>query len=302
MHYLVTGGAGFIGSHIAEALLGRGDTVRALDNFSSGQERNIPADVEVVRASITNPDAIAPAFDGIDGVFHCAALASVQLSIDKPRETQAVNITGTLNVILASRNAGVKRLVYSTSAAVYGDQDHLPFTEDMQARPKSPYALEKYVSEHYCSIASLVWGIETVSLRYFNVFGPRAATKGAYVNVIPIFLRQRAKGEPLTITGEGTNTRDYIFVDDVVHANLLAMDSKNVGKGEVINIGSGVRKSVKDVAGYFHHSTTIIAPRIEQKHAQADITRAKELLGWEPQVSFEDGLKRTMEWFENFKD
>ena len=297
-NYLVTGGAGFIGSHIVEALLKRGDKVRVLDNFSTGRRENVPNGVEIIEASITDPQAIAPAFDGIDGVFHCAALPSVELSLQNPLMTQEVNLKGTLNALLAARDAKVRRVVYSSSAAVYGDQAETLLHEDMKPNPGSPYALEKSMGEGYCGIASSAWEIETVCLRYFNVFGPGAAFKGAYVNVIPIFLRQRAAGTPLTITGDGTHTRDFVFVDDVARANLLAMDSKNVGKGEVINIGSGAQKTVNEIAGYFDHPIKHIAPRIEQAHACADVSRAKELLEWKPQVSFEDGLKITMEWFE----
>lgn len=297
MNYLITGGAGFIGAHIAEALVKRGDKVRVLDDFSSGKKENVPKGVETVKASITDLKKIKPAFKNIDGVFHCAALASVELSLREPLKTNEVNLKGTLNVILAAKEAGVKKIVYSSSAAVYGDQSKLPFMEDAKPNPGSPYALEKYASEEYLKIAVRAWGIETVCLRYFNVYGPRANTKGAYVNVIPIFLRQRAEGEKLTITGDGAHTRDYVFVDDVVRANLLAMDNKKVGRGEIINIGSGKQKSVNDIAKYFKHPTTNIEPRIEQEHACANIVLAKKLLGWKPEVDFDIGMKKTEKWF-----
>lgn len=301
MRYLVTGGAGFIGSHLVEALLKRGDKVRVLDNFATSKKENVPAGAELLEASITDPGAIAPAFREIDGVFHCAALARVQLSIDMPHETNEVNITGTLNVLLAAKEAGVKRVVYSASSSAYGDQPSLPLHEEMKPNPKSPYGLQKYVGEEYCKVASAVWGMETVSLRYFNVYGPRLTFEGAYVTVIAVFLQQRAQGVPLTITGDGTQTRDFTYIDDVVRANLLAMESPAVGRGEVINIGAGHNRSVNAVAALFNHPTTYIPPRLEPHDTLADISRAKKLLGWEPKVDFEEGLERTMKWFAEVK-
>lgn len=293
-HYLVTGGAGFIGSHIAHALLKRGDKVRILDNFSSGRRENVPAGVEVVDASIINPKAIAPAFKGVDGVFHCAALARVQESIDNPHPSNEINITGTLNVILAAKETGVKRIVYSASSATYGDQPVLPLNEGMIPNPKSPYALQKYVGEEYMKLAALLWGVRTVSLRYFNVYGPRMPLEGAYKLVIPIFLEQKAQGKSMTITGDGTQTRDYIYVEDVVRANLQAMANQKVGQGEVINIGTGKNYSVNEVAALIGGPTVQIPPRIEPHDTLADISLAKKLLGWEPQVNFEEGLKKTV--------
>lgn len=310
-HYLVTGGAGFIGSHIVEALLKRGDQVRILDNFATSKREDFIKNVaqafrpdgvkaealSYVEASITDPKAIASAFKGIDGVFHTAALPRVQYSIEHPRESNEVNINGTLNVVLAAKEAGVKRIVYSASSSAYGDQPTLPLAEQMKPNPGSPYGLQKYVGEEYCKVASMCWGIETVSLRYFNVYGPRLAFEGAYVTVIAVFLQQRAAGQPLTITGDGTQTRDFTYIDDVVAANLLAMEGTKVGQGEVINIGAGNNLSVNAVAEYFKHPTQFIAPRLEPHDTLADIRRAKELLGWEPQTPFEEGIKITMGWF-----
>src|SRR3989338_5153413 len=235
MNYLITGGAGFIGSHIVEALLKRGDRVRVLDNFATSKRDNIPAGAELFEASITEQDAIAPAFKGVDGVFHTAALPRVQFSIEHPRESNDANINGTLNVILAARDAGVKRIIYSATSSAYGDQPILPLQEDMRPAPKSPYGLQKYVGEEYLKLARMFWNIETVSLRYFNVYGPRLAFEGAYVTAIAVFLKQRAASEPLTITGDGEQTRDFTYIDDVVRANILAMESSKVGQGEVIN-------------------------------------------------------------------
>lgn len=299
MHYLVTGGAGFIGSHLVEALLGRGDQVRIIDNFSTGKRENISQhkNIELVEASITDHDAITSAFQNIDGVFHLAALPQVQFSIEQPRESHEVNINGTLNVILAARDAGVKRLVYSASSAAYGDQPLLPLHEEMKPNPMSPYGLQKYVGEEKCKIASLVWGLETVSLRYFNVYGPRLSFTGAYANVIGVFLKQRAASQSLTITGDGEQTRDFIYVDDVVTANISAMERRGVGRGEVMNIGSGAEKSVKEIARLIGGETLTVSSRIEPKATRADIKKARELLGWQPMVCFEDGLRNTIQWF-----
>ena len=301
MNYLVTGGAGFIGSHIVESLLKRGDKVRVLDNFISGLRENIPDGVEVIEADIKDLDAIRPAFHGINGVFHIAAYPNVQFSIENPLESNAVNLTGTLNVIIAAKEAGVKRIVFAASSAAYGDQEKLPVTEDMPALPLSPYGLQKYVSEHYLRLANLLWNLQTVSLRFFNVYGPRMSFSGAYYTVIAVFLKQRADGKPMTITGDGTQTRDFTFVEDVAAANLLAMDSQQVGKGEVINIGSGENHSVNEIAALLGGEAIHVAPRIEPHDTLADISRAKALLNWEPQIKFSEGIKKTLEWFSTYK-
>lgn len=300
-YYLVTGGAGFIGSHISQALLAQGHKVRILDNLSTGKRENIPAGVEFIKTDITNLKTISRHFKGIDGVFHVAALPRVQISIEKPQETNEINITGTLNVLLAARDAGVKRVVYSASSSAYGDQDTLPLNEEMKPNPKSPYGLQKYVGEHYMRLASMFWDVETVSLRYFNVYGPRLAFAGAYVTVIAVFLKQREEGQPLTITGDGTQTRDFTYVDDVVAANLAAMESVEAGKGEVINIGAGNNHTVNEVAGIIGGPTTNIPPRVEPHDTLADNRLARNLLGWSPKVSFEEGMKQTIEWFQNLR-
>ncbi len=297
MTFLVTGGAGFIGSNLARALLAVGHTVRILDNFSTGKRDNIPPGAELIEADIRDLEAIRPAFAGVTGVFHVAALPRVQLSIEQPLETNAVNVNGTLNVILAARDAGVRRLVYSASSSAYGDAVTLPLHEAMLPNPKSPYGLQKYIGEEYAKIASICWGMETVSLRYFNVYGPRMAFGGAYVTVIAIFLEQKGEGRTLTITGDGTQTRDFTYIDDVVRANILAMEHPNVGKGEMMNIGAGKNYSVNEVAARIGGSTMHIAPRIEPHDTLADITRAQKLLGWTPEVTFVEGLRRTVEWY-----
>lgn len=295
--FLVTGGAGFIGSHISQALLARGYRVRVLDNLSTGSLHNIPKGVEFIEASITNLPSIQKAFQNVEGVFHTAALPRVQVSIERPQETNEVNITGTLNVLLAAKAAGVKRVVYSASSSAYGDQTTLPLHEGMKLHPKSPYGLQKYVGEHYMRLASMFWGLETVSLRYFNVYGPRMAFEGAYVTVIAIFLRQQSLNQPLTITGDGTQTRDFTYVADIVEANLLAMESQKVGSGEVINIGAGNNHSVNEVAKIIGGPTMNIPPRVEPHDTLADNRFAKELLGWTPKVSFKEGMEKTKNWF-----
>ena len=294
MHYVVTGGAGFIGSHLTEALLRDGHRVRVLDNFATGKRANVPPAAELFETDIADFDAMRPAFDGMDGVFHCAALPRVQYSIEHPRESNATNIVGTLHVFEAARQAGVRRVVYSASSAAYGDQP-LPLHEEMKPNPKSPYGLQKYVGEEYGKVYALCHGLETVSLRYFNVYGPRMAEEGAYNTVIAIFLRQRRAGEPLTITGDGTQTRDFTHVRDVVRANMLAMASASVGKGEVMNIGAGLNHSVNEVARLIGGPVAHIPPRIEPHDTLADNRRARELIGWEPAVPFEDGIRELRE-------
>lgn len=298
MKFLVTGGAGFIGSHIVELLLARGHSVRVLDNLSTGKREQIPAEAEFIEADIRNLQAIQPAFEGIEGVFHLAAMPRVQVSIDEPIETHDININGTLNVLLAAKNAKIKRLVYSASAAVYGTSETLPTPEATIPDPLSPYALQKYVGEQYTKLASMFWGFETVSLRYFNAYGPRAASEGAYVNVIAIFNRQSLNKEPLTITGDGKQTRDFIHVSDIADANFEAMTNPKVGHGEVINIGSGQQHSVLEVAELIGGNTLHIPPRVEPRASQADITLARTLLNWEPKTHFPEGMRHTTAWYQ----
>lgn len=296
--YLVTGGAGFIGSHLTDALLREGHRVRIVDNFSTGKRSNICVGAECIEADLTDLEAIRPAFRGIDGVFHVAALPRVPFSLQHPVESNAANVTGTLHVLEAARESGVKRVVYSASSSAYGDQPTLPLREDMKAMPKNPYGLQKYVAEEYCRIYAECLGIETVSLRYFNVYGPRMADEGAYVTVISIFIRQRKAGQPFTIVGDGEQTRDFTHVRDVVRANLLAMASPRVGHGEALNIGAEQNRSVNAVAaaiGGPQYPKTFLPPRIEAQHSLADTRRARELLGWVPQERFEDGIREILE-------
>ncbi|MBI4449445.1 NAD-dependent epimerase/dehydratase family protein [Candidatus Uhrbacteria bacterium] len=297
MHYLVTGGAGFIGSNLVEALLRAGHRVRILDNFSTGKRSNVAADAELVEADLTDLEKIRPAFRGMDGVFHLAALPRVPFSIEHPIESNAANVTGTLHVLEAAREAGVKRVVYSASSSAYGDQPTLPLHEEMKTAPKNPYGLQKYVGEEYARVYAECYPLETVSLRYFNVYGPRMADEGAYVTIISIFVRQRKAKQPFTIVGDGTQTRDFTHVRDVVAANMLAMVSPRVGHGEALNIGAGSSRSVNEVAaaiGGSAYPKTYLPPRMEAQHSLADNRRARELLGWVPREQFEDGVREIL--------
>lgn len=291
--FVVTGGAGFIGSNLVDALIARGDEVRVIDNFSTGKRENLNSRAELFEADIYDLEAIRPAFAAVNGVFHVAALPRIPLSIAEPAKTNATNIDGTLNVLIAAKDAGVKRLVYSASSSAYGNQEKLPFTEDMPTNPLNPYGLQKYVGELYSRVFSQIFGIETVSLRYFNVYGPRMATEGAYTTVMAAFIKQKAAGAALLIYGDGDQTRDFTHVDDVVRANLLAMESPRVGKGEVINIGAGENHSVNEIAKFFGGPVEYLPARPgEMRHTLADTSRGRDLLGWEPRVKFQDGLKR----------
>jgi len=296
---LITGGAGFIGSNLVDELINQGHEVVVLDNLSTGKKENLNPEAKFIKADIVDLEQIKPHFIGIDYVFHLAALPRVQWSIENPVEAHNANINGTLNVLLAARDARVKRLVYSASSSAYGDTDKLPTKEDQLPQPMSPYGLHKYVGEHYARLFSLLYGLETVSLRYFNVYGPKMAFEGAYCTVIATFLKQKKEGKKMTITGDGTQTRDFTYVGDVVRANILASQSDKVGRGEVINIGAGNNYSVNEIANQLGGDVEFISPRVEPHDTLADNSRARELLGWKPEVELEDGIKKTVEWFES---
>ena len=289
---IVTGGAGFIGSHIVDALVGEGYTVHVIDNLSTGNKKNINPRAVFHKADICAFESIAPLFQGAEYVFHTAALARVQPSIQNPRQSNQINITGTLNVLLAARDAKVKKVIYSASSSAYGSQPVVPYREDMPTHPQSPYALQKLLGEMYCKLFSELYGLPTVSLRYFNVYGPRQKADGAYATVVGIFLRERMAGEPLTIVKDGrTKRRDYTHVSDIVHGNIRAMKSPKVGKGEVINLGAGRNYSVVEVARMVGGRHVFIPARLgEAKETLADYAKAKRLLGWKPLVQFTDGL------------
>lgn len=287
---VVTGGAGFIGSHLASTLLSEGYSVAVVDNLSGGKRENVPKGAIFFEQDINDTDALAKVMAGAEFVFHLAALPRVQYSIKHPLETNKANVNGTVSVLTAARDANVKRVIYSASSSAYGDQAVMPLTEDMPANPQSPYGLQKYIGELYCRVWSEVYELPTVSLRYFNVYGPGADPDGAYALVIAKFLKQRSIGGPMTITGDGEQTRDFTHVRDIVRANILAAHSQKVGKGEVINIGAGHNVSVARVAELIGGPVKHIASRLEPHDTLADNTRAKKLLGWEPTVSLEDGI------------
>ncbi|MFH1820671.1 MAG: NAD-dependent epimerase/dehydratase family protein [Candidatus Nealsonbacteria bacterium] len=288
---IVTGGAGFIGSNLVDALIEKGETVIIIDNLSGGDKQNINPKAEFHQLDLRNLNDIAPLFKGVDFVFHIAALPRIHISIKDPIGSNENNLNATLNVLVASRDASVKKVIYSSSSSIYGNQEKLPVTEDLLAKPLNPYGLQKYVGELYCKIFSDLYGLPTISLRYFNVFGNRAPKEGAYATVIGIFLRQKEIGVPLTITGDGTQSRDFTYIKDVVRANLLAGQSQT-GKGEAVNIGANRPYTVNDLAKIIGGETSYIAERPgEIKHSYASFKLAKELIGWQPEFDLESGLK-----------
>ena len=287
---IVTGGAGFIGSNLVDALVERDFDVHVIDNLVNGKRENVNKKAKLHVLDITNLKSIEPIFKNAEYVFHLAALPRVQHSIEHPQETNLVNVGGTLNVLTASQKAGAKKVIYSASSSAYGDQIIMPLKENMPASPKSPYGLQKYIGELYCKAWNEIFQLPTVSLRYFNVYGPRNNAEGAYASVIAKFLKQRANGEPMTITGDGEQTRDFTHVRDVVRANILAMESDKVGKGEVINIGAGQNQSVNRIAELIGGPVVYIPARFEPRNTLADNSLAKKLLGWEPQVTIEERI------------
>lgn len=287
---LVTGGAGFIGSNLVDALVARGDEVIIIDNLLTGKKENLNPQALWHNVDIRDLEKIKPFFQGVDYVFHLAAFARVQPSIEDPVTFNAVNLDGTLNVLTAARDARVKKVVYSASSSAYGDQDLMPLKEDMPAKPQSPYGLQKYVGELYCRLFSDLYGLPTVSLRYFNVYGHRQALEGAYTLVMGIFIRQRLNNEPMTITNDGEQRRDFTYVGDVVRANMLAAEGARVGRGEVINIGRGRNFSVNELAAMIGGPTKFIGDRPEPRVTLADNSLAKELLDWAPSRELPDWL------------
>ena len=290
--YLVTGGAGFIGSNLTDELIRQGHRVRILDNLSTGKAENVHSQAEFFNLDFTNLEAIRPAFDGVDGVFHMGARPSVPFSVENPVESTMVNIVGTINVLTAARDAKVKRVVYSASSSAYGNQPVLPQRTDMTPDPLSPYAIQKYVGELMARQFAKHYGMETVSLRYFNVYGPRMNDTGAYVAVFELFLRQYRAGKPLQVFGDGETSRDFTHVSDVVAANIAAMNSTKVGKGETLNAGAGGRTTINNIVKMFGVEAVHLDPRPgDVPRSQADISITKELLDWEPKIPFLEGLR-----------
>ena len=305
-NYLVTGGAGFIGSNVVTDLIRRDESVRVLDNFSTGRKENLTAvqnEIDLIEGDLRDPETVERAVKGVDVVLHLGALPSVPASVEDPLTSHAVNATGTLNALLAAERAGVERLVFSSSCAVYGDSPVLPKTEAMIPAPKSPYAASKLAGEHYCKTFSETFTLETVCLRYFNVFGPRQDPTSQYAAVIPNFVTALLQGNRPTIYGDGRQSRDFIFVANVVEANLLAARAP-AADGRVLNIASGQHYSLLELIETLRD---IVATYVEPvhdpprpgdvRHSVADISAATEALGYQPRVSFREGLQQTVDWY-----
>jgi len=299
---LVTGGAGFIGSNLVRALLERGDDVRVLDNFSTGSRSNLDGlDVEVIEGELRSYERVHNAVRGVELVFHLGALGSVPRSVQDPLTSGAVNVEGTLNVLLAARDEGVRRVVYSSSSSVYGTRRELPVTEELALDPISPYGVAKLAAERYCVSFSRVYErFESVVVRYFNVFGPRQSPHSQYAAVIPLFIDAIAAGQPIRIDGDGEQRRDFTYVDNVVEGTLRAADAADAS-GHIFNIAASDPASVNQIAGLIGD---ILGAEVKKEHGPpragdirdswADVTAAREVLGWEPSVGLEEGLRRTI--------
>lgn len=302
--YLVTGGAGFIGSHLVDALVEREESVRVLDNLATGREQNLAHlkdRIDFVRADIRDLEAVRPAMSEVEVVFHFAALGSVARSVSDPAGSFEVNVTGTQNVLIAARDAGVRRVVLASSAAVYGDEPTLPKREDLPKQPISPYGVHKLTDEHLCRVFTRLYGLETVALRFFNVFGPRRNPHLEYAAVVPRFLSALLAGKAPTVFGDGEQTRDFTYVANIVQANLLAADSAEAG-GLALNIGCGIRASVNDI---WRIAAEILGVRVTPQYLPpragdvrdnwADVSLATRVLGYTPGVDMREGIRRTLE-------
>ena len=304
--YLITGGAGFIGANLAHTLVARGEPVRILDDFSTGRLQNlrgIEDRVEILRGDIRDPAVVARAVQGIEVILHQAALNSNPRSIEEPGATNAVNVDGTLLLLEAARAAKVRRVVYASSSSVYGDTPVLPKTEDLSPAPMAPYGVSKLAAESYCRVFTQVYGLETVSLRYFNVFGPRQHPDSEYAAVIPRFLRRMLAGQRPVIFGDGEQSRDFTPVENVVAANLLAAEAAH-GIGETFNIAAGRPSTLNELVAWLNQLLgTSLDPIYEPlrpadiRHSYASIRKAEEVLGYRPILDVREGLRRTLEWF-----
>jgi len=309
VRYLVTGGAGFIGSHLVEYLAGEGHEVVVLDDFSTGKRENLDGlrggdRIEIIEGTVVDPATCARACRGVDFVLHQAALASVPRSLRDPAATHHANATGTLNVLLAARDAGVRRVVYAASSSAYGNTTELPKHEGMVPRPLSPYAVSKLAGEQYCRALCASFGIETVALRYFNIFGPRQDPTSQYAAVVPKFITAAQANEGPVIYGDGGQTRDFTFVANAVRANMAACIAPSTACGEVFNVGCGARISVNDLWGRIaalvecsaqpHY---VPARAGDVRDSLASLERSRQILGYSPAVSLDEGLRRTVEWY-----
>lgn len=307
MSVLVTGGAGFIGSNLVAALVADGSRVRVLDDLSTGSMANlgeVSEDVEVMVGDVRAPDQVRRALDGVEVVYHLAALPRVARSVVDPFGTHLVNVNGTLNVLVAARDAGVRRVVFASSSSVYGDTPTLPKSEDMAPRPQSPYAASKLAGEGYCRAFASVFGIETVSLRFFNAFGPRQDPTAEYAAVIPRFITRMIASQPPVIFGDGKQSRDFTYIDNVVHGCVLAAEAGSEAVGESINVACGSRITLLDLAATLNEILgTDLDPEFQEArpgdvmHSEAAIGKAADLVGYSPQVEVREGLERTVAWF-----
>jgi nucleoside-diphosphate-sugar epimerase len=305
---MVTGGAGFIGSNLTEALLKKGHQVRVLDNFSTGKRENLifekqDPSLEIIDGDIRDLETCQKVTKGVHYVFHQAALPSVPRSVEDPLTTHFVNANGTLNILLAARDAGVKRVIYASSSSIYGDTPTLPKKEDMPPNPLSPYALQKYIGEQYARLFFQLYGLETVSLRYFNIFGPKQDPASIYSAVIPKFIKALLRNDAPVIFGDGEQSRDFTYIDNVVHANLLAMSAERL-QGEAVNIACGKRTSLNQLldilkAALGSHVSPVYkeSRKGDVKHSLAEISRGKHVIDYDPQVDIETGLKKTVDYF-----
>lgn len=306
--YLITGVAGFIGSALARAILAQGDGVRGIDNLSTGKRNNLAEILDRIdfrEADLLDLEALQSACQGVDFVLHEAAIPSVPRSVADPLESNRANVDATVNVLVAARSAKVKRVIYAASSSAYGETPTLPKREDMFPAPISPYAVAKLASEYYMASFFRCYGLETVALRYFNIFGPRQDPTSPYSGVLAKFITQMLKGEQPTIFGDGKQSRDFTYVDNVVHANLLACKAPANGvAGNVFNVATGSRidlnemfRAVKKVVGYPGEVNYGPERAGDVKHSLADLSRAEKYLGYRPQVNFEEGLRRTIDWY-----
>ena len=302
---LVTGGAGFIGSHIVDALLARNEEVRVLDDLSTGYADNVPAGVELVEADLADEAAVARAVRDVESIFHQGAARAVLRSVEDPLTTNRANVTGTLTLLTAARDAGVRRVVYASSSSVYGGATERPTPESAPLLPRSPYAVSKLGAEHYLRVFAELYGLETVSLRYFNVYGPRQRPDSMYAAVIPLFIEALTKREPPTLHGDGKQSRDFTFVHDVVAANLAAgsADAAKVS-GRAFNVAGGTEVSLLDLLDELRTLLGVdvepvhVEPRAgDVRHSCADATAAREAMGWTTTTSLHDGLVQTVDWF-----